>query len=135
MDQCVRVPLICSLDLLGVDVEKSRFMMTLIFFDSLHSSTLDMQSFSSCVDVGLCIWCHWCWSMGSSGPQFLSLFIADFNFYINIMSINLYKEGMQIQLVNMYRLFKTYVPNSIIDLTCRFNYSWDEKNCQCQQAK
>ena len=55
MDQCVRVPLIFSLDLLGVDVEKSRFMMTLIFFDSLHSSTLDMQSFSSCVDVGLCI--------------------------------------------------------------------------------
>ena len=55
MDQCVRVPLICSLDLLGVDVEKSRFMMTLIFLDSLHSSTLDMQSFSSCVDVGLCI--------------------------------------------------------------------------------
>ena len=55
MDQCVRVPLICSLDLLGVDVEKSRFMMTSIFFDSLHSSTLDMQSFSSCADVGLCI--------------------------------------------------------------------------------
>ena len=138
MDQCVRVPLICSLDLLGVDVEKSRFMITLIFFDSLHSSALHIQSFSSCADEGLCIWCHWCWSMGSSGPQFLSLFMADFNFYVNMILINLNKEVMQnrgLEFVNMYKLSKTYVPNSIIDLTCRFNYSWDEKNCQCQQAK
>ena len=62
--------------------ENNLFKIAFIFLVSLHSSFVLDLSLSAWSVWVLLVWCHWCWSIGSSGPQFRSLFNDDFSFCV-----------------------------------------------------